>query len=44
VEAGSRARAIAEYNRQLLSHAALDTAIIPIRDGVAVSRLKANSQ
>lgn len=38
-EAAGRARAIAEYNRRLLSHPALDTSVIPIRDGVAVSYL-----
>ena len=30
-------RAIAEYNRALTAHAALATAIVPLRDGVAIS-------
>ena len=36
-EAGSTGAGIAEYNRRLFAHPQLETALVPIRDGVAIS-------
>ena len=35
---GATAAGIAEYNRQLFAHPDLETSLVPVRDGVALSR------